>query len=305
MAMRVGANRLPRAIGYPKLILILTAGYLALGLAIFVYWLVSRNVQPLTQFFRVPGAILFVWLAATQLWFATRICRELVPGEPLEIAWRMIAISATCDLLGTICIQWLAADSPIDPLHYFHHSAGLEATIRECGLLLGGVCRFTPLCAGLFIVLRFYRIAGFLSRLTGFDLVLLLAFAGYLLGEGTELLMALSDGKRLGMREGLNLPVDPLLWLLLGEALLLYRSIQKTGMGLIPRCWAAFAAGIFLILLADVSLWAARIGYLPWPWSALEWYLWVPAEAAFALAPAYQFIAMEQASSRQAVPQTI
>jgi len=270
-------------------------GYLAVGLLIFSYWLVSGNVNPLTQFFRIPGALLLVCLAAMQLGIALRVCRELNPGEPLQIAWRIIVISAACNLLGSILIQVLSLDSLVNPLHYFAQTAGFALILRDVGLVLGGVCRFAPLAAGLFFVLRLYRSAGLLGRFAVVDIILLLVFAGYVVGEARELLGALSPVRRLGVREALNLPVDPLLWLLLGEALLLYRSIQSTGMGWIPRGWAAFATGIFLVLLGNLVQFAARTGYLPFPWNALEWYLWVPAEAAFVLAPAYQYIAMEHA----------
>src|SRR5207237_7601 len=83
------------------------------------------------------------------------------------------------------------------------------------------------------------------------------------------------------------------------EALLLFRSVRRMGGGWIGKCYAAFSAGVFLILLGDAAIWATAWGYLPWPWSALTWFVWIPAAGAFALGPAYPLEAMQQAISRQ------
>jgi len=135
---------------FPRLVVTVTIGYLAVGLLIFSYWLASGDTNPLTQFFRIPGALLLVCLAAMQLGIALRVCRELNPGEPLQIAWRIIVISAACNLLGSILIQVLSLDSLVNPLHYFAQTAGFALILRDVGLVMGGVCRFAPLAAGLF-----------------------------------------------------------------------------------------------------------------------------------------------------------
>jgi len=85
-----------------------------------------------------------------------------------------------------------------------------------------------------------------------------------------------------------NRPVDPLLLLLLMKAALLYRSAQQVGPGSIARCSNAIAVGVALVCIGVVALWAIRWGYIPWPWSSVTWYLWLPADAAFAPAPVYQ-----------------
>ena len=46
--------------------------------------------------------------------------------------------------------------------------------------------------------------------------------------------------------------------------------------------------GVFLTAIGDAGIWAAAYGYLPYPWSAAVWFVWLPAAAAFALAPAYR-----------------
>jgi len=45
----------------------------------------------------------------------------------------------------------------------------------------------------------------------------------------------------------------------------------------ITRCWSAFAVGVFPVALGDAAIWGRQLGYLPWSWSALEWYIWLRA----------------------------
>ncbi len=68
------------------------------------------------------------------------------------------------------------------------------------------------------------------------------------------------------------------------------------GWGLIPRCWLAFTAAIFLTSLGDMGLWAVTEGYLPPAPVALSWHIWFVAAACFALGPAYQLQAIVQAT---------
>jgi hypothetical protein len=112
-----------------------------------------------------------------------------------------------------------------------------------------------------------------------------------------DVVWAMQRGKAFSAAEILNFPADPLLWVLLAQALRLFRSVERMGAGWISRCYGAFSVGIFLILVGDVMIWATVWGYLPWPWSALGWFVWIPAAVAFALAPLYQWEAMRNAES--------
>jgi hypothetical protein len=122
----------------------------------------------------------------------------------------------------------------------------------------------------------------------------------YMASEATDVMVAMQRGKSFSAGEILNLAADPLLWVLLAQALRLFRSVERMGAGWISKCYGAFSVGIFLILLGDVAIWATGWGYLPWPWSALGWYVWIPAAVAFALAPLYQWEAMQSAEFRYA-----
>jgi hypothetical protein len=92
-------------------------------------------------------------------------------------------------------------------------------------------------------------------------------------------------------------PVDLLLWLLLAQALMLFRSAQRMEAGRIGQCWKVLALGIFLTVATDIGLWATNYGYLRGSWSALIYYAWLPAAAAFARAPALQLEAIRAAAT--------
>lgn len=282
-------------LGCTTLILLVTAAHLAVGLAVLGVYLVSGNASWVEEFFRVPGGLLLVALAGMQLGYSFLAWRGFGRGEPMRSAWGFISLAAACELAGTLAIQILSVDSIVNPLRgtAFWSDA---AWIRQAGLIAGGTCRFACLATGLFYALRVYRHAGFLARLLWPDRLILGVMAGYIVWEFADVAIAVRHGKHPGAAEMAGWPVDPLLWALLVEAMLLYRSVRAMGSGWIGRCWMAFAVGVALVALGDISIWAAAYGYLPWPWSALEWYVWLPASAAFALAPAYQLHAMRVAS---------
>lgn len=270
--------------------------YLAAGLFACAAWRITGNDAWIVEFFRLPGALLLVWLAGVELLFSVRVCRQLSPGESLRAAWRLIAASAAFDFCGALAVQVFGVHSEINPLPRLPGwSNSATAAIRQFGLFLGGSCRFVLLAGGLLLALRLYRKSGFLGRFRPVDVVLLAVSGGYVVWEAADVLTALHHGKQPSLGEVLGWPVDPLLWLLLGEAMLLYRSVQVTGQGWVGRCWSAFSVGIGLVVLGDIGIWATAYGYLPWPWSSLGWYVWLPAAGAFALAPSYQLEAIHRA----------
>jgi hypothetical protein len=56
---------------------------------------------------------------------------------------------------------------------------------------------------------------------------------------------------------------DPLLSILLFQAILIRRSAVETGWGFLSKSWGAFAAGIFLASMGDTGIWATAENYLP------------------------------------------
>jgi hypothetical protein len=247
-------------------------------------------------FFKYPAALLSATFAVVELFFSLLVIREFLPDQPLRKAWRLIAFSAACDVISTVTVQVLAVRSLLNPLtraSWWSDSAG--GAIRQFGLIIGGPVRFALLAAGLAYALRAYKRTGLQARRKPIDWVLLSIMGIYLVVQTRDVTIALRNGWHPPPAVVLGWPTDPLLWLLLAEALLIYRSVQLTGDGFIGRCWKVLSIGVFLVSLGDIAIWAASWGFLPWPWSALEWYIWLPAAAAFALAPVYQLEAITHA----------
>ena len=282
--------------GCSVLILFASLVYLAMGLVALLAADRTGNFYWVEEFFKYPAALLSTTFAVIELSFSLLVTREFLPEQPMRKAWRLIALSAACDVVSAVTVQVLAVKSLLNPLIYVNWwSESAAATVRQFGLTVGGPLRFALLTAGLAYALRAYKRTGLLGRRKPIDWVLLSIMGIYLVAQARDVTVALRKGWHPPPAMVLGWPTDPLLWLLLAEALLLYRSVQQAGGGLIGRCWKALSIGVFLVSLGDIAVWAANWGFLPWPWSALEWYIWLPAAAAFALAPAYQLEAIAQA----------
>ena len=280
-----------------------TAVYLAVGLVTLIPSLMSGQYRGVELLFRYPGAALMVALSAVSAWFSLQLLGEFSPGEPLRLGWQLIALAALCSVFSTLCVQVLST-SLVSRLfdQRVMQEGGAGSVIQQVGVLAGGTIRFTLLTVALWNVLRMYRRSGLLARLEAMDWVALAGIAVYVWMEVRETGLAIRAGMRPPLGMVLGWPTDPLLLGLFAEALLLYRSARQMRPGLIGKCWQSIAIGTFLVTLGNVLLWAARSSYLPWPWSALEWYVWLPAEAAFAMAPLYQLQAVYAARSSHRVP---
>jgi hypothetical protein len=277
-------------VGCASAILSASAACFAGGIAALVAWRFSGDPHWIEQFFRIPGAFMMVLLAAMQVWLSIWAARQFSPGEEMRSAWTLITMSAVCAGAAAVLGQWLSVPSVVNPV------ARLLATpekwfadFRTVAQLLGGPARFALLACGLYLALRAYRRAGFLGRLRWTDVVVLAIFAAYLARNVADVLAA---HREFSWVEVARWPTDPLLLVLLAEGMMLRRSVQQMGQGWVGRCWTAFSLGVFLTAAGDVGGWAEAYGYLPYPWSAVVWFLWLPAAVCFAVAPAYQLEAI-------------
>ena len=291
---------------YSGLLFSFSAIYLAIGIVAFVGWRASGNDLWVRRFFEVPGSFLLVFLAAAELWFCSQVLSRYEPGEAMRGVWLFLTASAAFDVAGAVCSQVLSLDSAVNPLRLAQWwNAELKEAIRAYGQLLGGTCRFTLLAVGLGLAVQVYRKAGLHGRLRALDWVVLAGMAAFVAAEARDIVRLMASGSRpVSTAEMSGWPVDALLWVLLAEALLLYRSASRMDSGWLGRCWKALAAGVFLLSLGTVSLWASRWSYVPWPWSALFWYLWIPAATAVAMGPAYQLEAIQAAMAAGNADQT-
>ena len=218
-------------------------------------------------------------------------------GDLLRKGWTLIALSNGMLAVGVAVAQFLRATSPLYP--FLLTASGGESVLsiaRRNGVTVSGPVRFALIAVGLLYVLRAYRRSGLLGKLRLLDWVLLALF-GVFVGRNLAAIAVAVRGENgtPALWQIIGWPVDPLLWLLFAEALLLFRSAQQMDPGRIGRCWKVLAVGIFLTVATDVGLWASNYGYIEGYWSALIYYAWIPAAAAFARAPALQLEAIRAA----------
>ncbi len=117
------------------------------------------------------------------------------------------------------------------------------------------------LACGLLIVLRVYKRIGLRRQAFGLlDWVLLAVVFAYTARHIYEVLGLI--GSTASAYRVVGWSSDPLLSILLLEAVLLRRSVAASGGGLVAHCWGAFCAAIFLTSLGDMGIWAAAQGYL-------------------------------------------
>lgn len=278
-----------RPTGCASTILLAMLVCLLLGIVALVGWGATGNVNWVVSFFRIPGALLTVSFALIEFWLCRRVRTHFLPGEALHSAWAWIGLSAFCQLFSAIFTQVLSLSGGINPLAILPGWSETTGTLlREFGLVLGGTFRYGLLAVGLLGALFAYRRANLLGRFRLVDWLLLGTAIAYVGREFADVAFALRNGKHPDLLEVAGWPVDPLLVLLFGEALLLHRSVRGMGRGWISRCWSAYSVGIFLVLLGDLGILLTNYAYLVWPWNAVVWYIWLPASCAFALAPAYQ-----------------
>src|SRR5438105_3796044 len=86
-----GAFHLP--IGCSTAILSITSACLVAGVAAFAAWRVTGNDAWIVQFFRIPAALVMVWMAGVAFWLCLKVVSHYEASEPMRTAWYFIAIS--------------------------------------------------------------------------------------------------------------------------------------------------------------------------------------------------------------------
>jgi hypothetical protein len=274
----------------PRLILAVTAFLLAMGLGAGIAWWRTGHAAIIRVFFQYPGAIFIVGASAAELWLCCYCWRQFSRGEIMRRAWFLIMLAAGAHFTGMVFSQFLGVDSYLNPIMYCDVPWVDTAAehFRQIGILIGGPLQMALLACGLALVLRTYRRAGLLPRLSSSDWFLVTVLAIYTMREAWQVVYFVRAGSVVTVYEALSWPSDPLLIVLLFEAICIRRSVLGMGRGLIAKCWGAFAVGIAMTALGDIGLWATWNGYLSKPLAAASWYVWFLWSAAYALGPAYQ-----------------
>jgi len=166
---------------------------------------------------------------------------------------------------------------------------GKSEVMRSLGLVVSGPVAMALLAAGLARVIALQRRLDILYRLSSLDkaaIVLLWLFA---VAESVEIcLLLLIDHVRPSVAQAILWLSDPLLAVLLVEAVSLRRSVLNMGQGLVARCWGVMALGVTCTSAGDVVLSADWHGYIPRLLKPIGWFVWFFAATAYASAPCYQ-----------------
>jgi hypothetical protein len=291
-----GFSRLVPCVSLPSLILLATAAQIATGVLSVGAWSWSGDVAWVQGYFRHQLALFLLATPAVELWLCVRSWRMFSPGDPLRPAWLLLACAAGFHAAEMACSEALGVQSHLNP--WLTNNAALSQMIfnnlRWLGATMGGPMRWALSACGFFLVLRVYRRAGLLRKLTQSDQMLIVGIALYTLLEAGSVYVATASGAQFTLHEKIAWLNDPLLLVLLLEAILIRRAVLATGWGLVAQCWGMFVAAIALTCAGNLCLWARTHGYLPGAAQAITWNLWFLSGVACALGPAYQVEAVRR-----------
>jgi hypothetical protein len=255
----------------------------------YAHFLLTGQYALLNWYFWVLGSLFFLVMAATEATLAF-VCRSWFDAdEPMRLVWGMVGCAALARLAGFLLRE-------ISDVHFawglwIHlHATGMFTSLDQIGLVTGGPLSMAFLAVGLGRVLsiqRRFHMDGLLTRGDKALLFLILAFSVSQIVINFPLL-----SHHPSVWTMLLWLSDPLLSLLLIEAVLVRRSVIRLGQGLLAHCWGMFVAAIVTTSAGDAAIWASNRGLLSESLTALSWYIWFVAAAAFASAPAYQLAAM-------------
>jgi len=270
---------------------------LIVGLAAYVYFVLTGSYDALVAVFNIPGSTFFIVVTATEVYYAYRARGLFEPAEPMRATWTLILLSACCQLSGAAFTQTLTAPISWNLLVMVKIlQPERPQLLHSIGVVLSGPVAMALLAAGLMRVIVLKRRLGLLSRLTPLDTCFI---AAILLFTGRQLMdiagVLFGDHARLTVIQVILWFTDPLLALLLIEAVSIRRSVLNMGQGLVARCWGVMALGVAFTSAGDVILWAENWGYIPVVVSPLGWFIWFFAVTAFASAPCYQVEAAREA----------
>jgi hypothetical protein len=274
-----------------RLIWTLLALHLALGMFAYVHFLVTGQYVVLGWYFSVLGTLFFLVMTATECCLAI-ICRSWFDSdEPMRLAWGMIACAALARFAGVLLRAVSDGHLPWGNWHQLSQPfGGLFVSLSQLGLVIGGPLSMAFLAVGLGRVLSIQRRFHLVESLTRGDQALLFLILAFSFSQLAINLPLLWQHPSLGTM--LLWLSDPLLSLLLIEATLVRRSVIRMGQGLVAKCWGMFVLAIVVTSAGDAAIWASNLNLLSESITALTWYIWFVAAAAFASAPAFQLAAV-------------
>lgn len=279
---------MPRLIRW---IWIVCASHFAIGMVAYAHFLATGSYSILTWYFWIPGTVFFLVATLAETFLAFQCSAGFERDEPMHLAWMLITFAALSRFAGAALIAtnrwhltWITGISS--------QAAALVSLqgLARVGAVVGGPVSMIFLAAGLARVLQVQRKFGILGGLTGVDRLLIAMILAFTLSQIAIFVpLAFTHPPVSTVILWLS---DPLLSVLLIEAVLVRRSMLRVGHGLIAQCWGMYVTAIIATSAGDAAIWAEGRQILSAPLTALSWYIWFLAAAAFACAPAYQFAAV-------------
>jgi hypothetical protein len=274
---------------WPAAILSVCAVYVLFALAAVSLYLSTGRPVWVNVFFRYPGALFLLVCAMAEAGFACSVWRRFDSSEPLAKAWLLLTLAGAFRVAGVLFVHVLAVPIQLNPIYVLGFWSGeLASQLSRFGALLGGPALFFVMALGLAAAVLVFRQLNMIRRLKRIDYLLVALIGAYGVYQIYDMTRWLQERETVSIEWLTKWATDPLLAALLLEALLLRRVVAQMKGALIARCWSAYAVGILLTSLGNITLWATPYGYLSEPWASLSWIIWFPAAAFFAAAPAWQ-----------------
>ena len=273
----------------------------AIGASAYVHFLVTGSYRYISWYFEILGAIFFLSATAAEFYLAFECRSGFESDEPMRAAWTFIAFSSLSRFVaaGLVSLDhWRLESASGNTFSVL--AVVLPRSLAQIGAVIGGPLAMVFLVLALTRVLKVQHKFGILRGFTRMDFVLMGLITILMIGEAAKIVRYLGPPyPPPTITKALLWLSDPLLGLLLVQAVMIRRSSIRVGLGLVSQCWGMYVIAIVTTLAGDASIWAVGEGMLSEALIALTWYIWFFAAAAFASAPAYQLAAMKLPQARQ------
>lgn len=272
---------------------LLLAVHFAVGAVAFTHFLATGQYILITAYFDVEGAPFFIVMAVIECILAFMCATWIEQKGLLRTAWVFIAFAAIARAVGAMMRVLTFAHLPLKQLAWTQaRPFGPFEDIMQLGTIIGSPLAMCFLAVGLALILAELRKRRIGAPLTRFDIGLIFLILCFSVSQLFIILPLFKTHQNLGVE--LLWSTDPLLLLLLVEAVVIRRAMIRLGDGFFARCLGMYVLGIVVTSAGDAAIWADWHGLLTPAITTLSWYIWFVAAAAFTSAPAYQMAAIAE-----------